>query len=49
MLPGCIDSHTHLAQPVRDGFTCDDFDTGTQAAAAGGTTCIIDFVIQQRA
>jgi dihydropyrimidinase len=48
VLPGCIDSHTHLAQPLGDGFTCDDFDTGTRAAAAGGTTCIIDFVIQQR-
>ncbi len=47
VLPGCIDSHTHLAQPVRDGFTCDDYDTGTQAAAAGGTTCIIDFAIQR--
>jgi len=49
VLPGCIDSHTHLAEPVADGFTCDDFDTGTQAAAAGGTTCIVDFVIQQQA
>lgn len=48
VFPGCIDSHTHLAQPVADGFTADDFDSGTQAAAAGGITCIIDFVIQQQ-
>jgi dihydropyrimidinase len=47
VLPGLIDNHTHLAMPFGGTHTIDDYDTGTRAAAAGGTTCIVDFVIQQ--
>jgi dihydropyrimidinase len=46
VLPGGIDTHTHLESPS-DGFTtrtADDFRTGTIAAAHGGTTTIVDFV-----
>ncbi len=46
VLPGLIDHHTHLAMPTSGTVTCDDFDTGTAAAAAGGTTCIVDFALQ---
>jgi dihydropyrimidinase len=47
VLPGLIDNHTHMAMPFGGTRSIDDYDTGTQAAAAGGTTCIVDFVIQQ--
>ena len=47
MLPGLIDNHTHMAMPFGGTRSIDDYDTGTRAAAAGGTTCIVDFVIQQ--
>jgi dihydropyrimidinase len=47
VLPGLIDNHTHMAMPFGGTRTIDDYDTGTRAAAAGGTTCIVDFVIQQ--
>jgi dihydropyrimidinase len=46
LLPGGVDTHTHLESPS-DGFTtrtADDFITGTVAAAHGGTTTIVDFV-----
>ena len=44
VIPGAIDAHTHFALPAGNGFsTVDDFDTGTQAAAAGGVTTLIDF------
>ena len=46
MLPGLIDNHTHLSMPFGGTWSCDDYDTGTAAAAAGGTTCIVDFIIQ---
>ena len=47
VLPGLIDNHTHLAMPFGGTVSIDDYDTGTRAAAAGGTTCLVDFVIQQ--
>jgi dihydropyrimidinase len=47
VLPGLIDNHTHMAMPFGGTVSTDDYDTGTRAAAAGGTTCIVDFVIQQ--
>jgi len=47
VLPGLIDNHTHMAMPFGGTVSIDDYDTGTRAAAAGGTTCIVDFVIQQ--
>ena len=48
VLPGLIDNHTHMAMPFGGTRSIDDYDTGTRAAAAGGTTCIVDFVIQQQ-
>src|SRR3954462_5855747 len=47
VLPGLIDNHTHMAMPFGGTRSIDDYDTGTRAAAAGGTTCIVDFVIPQ--
>ena len=46
VLPGLVDNHTHLSMPFGGTVSCDDYDTGTAAAAAGGTTCIVDFAIQ---
>jgi len=46
LLPGLVDSHTHLAMPTMGTVTADDFETGTAAAAAGGTTTVIDFAMQ---
>src|ERR1039458_787737 len=48
VLPGGIDCHTHLDMPFGGTNSADDFETGTRAAAFGGTTCIVDFAIQAR-
>jgi dihydropyrimidinase len=48
VLPGGVDPHTHLDAPLKGTMTADDFETGTIAAAIGGTTSIIDFPVQQR-
>ena len=48
VIPGGIDPHTHLDFPFGGTRTSDDFRTGTIAAAAGGTTTIVDFAVQQR-
>jgi len=48
VMPGGIDAHTHLDMPLGDIVSTDDFETGTRAAAFGGTTCIVDFAIQAR-
>jgi dihydropyrimidinase len=44
-MPGGIDPHTHMELPFMGTVASEDFFTGTSAAAAGGTTMIIDFVI----
>lgn len=43
VMPGGIDAHTHLDMPAGDITSTDDFETGTIAAAHGGTTTVIDF------
>ena len=44
VIPGGVDPHVHLEMPVGQTISCDDWETGTRAAAFGGTTTLIDFV-----
>ena len=48
IVPGGIDVHTHMELPFGGTFASDDFETGTRAAAWGGTTSIIDFAVQTK-
>jgi dihydropyrimidinase len=48
VIPGGIDSHTHMDMPFGGTYSCDTFETGTRAAAWGGTTMLIDFAIQTK-
>src|SRR5579883_586849 len=48
VFPGAIDVHTHMELPLPTTVASDDFETGTIAAACGGTTTILDFANQQR-
>ncbi|MBK9597426.1 MAG: dihydropyrimidinase [Flavobacteriales bacterium] len=46
VMPGGIDPHVHLDMPFMGTFSSDDYSTGTLAALHGGTTMVIDFILQ---
>ena len=46
ILPGGIDPHVHLDMPFMGTFSSDNYETGTLAALHGGTTMVIDFILQ---
>lgn len=48
VLPGGVDVHTHMDLPFGGTQSSDDFETGTIAAAHGGTTTIVDFAVQYK-
>jgi dihydropyrimidinase len=48
VMPGGIDVHTHMEMPFGGTFSSDTFETGTTAAAWGGTTTIVDFAVQPK-
>jgi dihydropyrimidinase len=48
VMPGGVDVHTHLDMPFGGTTSADDFESGTIAAAFGGTTTLIDFAVQQK-
>jgi dihydropyrimidinase len=48
VLPGAVDVHTHMELPFGGTQASDTFETGTKAAAWGGTTTIVDFAVQRK-
>ncbi|MFI6943696.1 dihydropyrimidinase [Streptomyces sp. NPDC050418] len=48
VIPGGVDVHTHMELPFGGTFASDTFETGTKAAAWGGTTTIVDFAVQTK-
>jgi dihydropyrimidinase len=48
VVPGGVDVHTHMELPFGGTFASDTFETGTRAAAWGGTTTIVDFAVQSK-
>ncbi len=48
VVPGGIDPHVHLDMPFMGTFSSDNYETGTRAALFGGTTMVIDFVLQSQ-
>jgi dihydropyrimidinase len=46
VIPGGVDAHTHMELPFGGTFASDTFETGSRAAAWGGTTTIVDFAVQ---
>jgi dihydropyrimidinase len=47
VVPGGVDAHTHMELPFGGTHASDTFETGTRAAAWGGTTTVIDFAVQR--
>src|SRR5215213_1816899 len=48
VFPGGIDPHVHLDMPFMGTFSSDNYETGTRAALFGGTTMVIDFILQKQ-
>ncbi|MES2371447.1 MAG: dihydropyrimidinase [Bacteroidota bacterium] len=48
VMPGGIDPHVHLDMPFMGTYSSDDYETGTRAALFGGTTTVIDFILQKQ-
>src|ERR671921_540545 len=48
VFPGGIDPHVHLEMPFMGTFSSDSYETGTRAALFGGTTMVIDFILQRQ-
>ncbi|RPK89231.1 dihydropyrimidinase [Streptomyces sp. ADI98-10] len=48
VIPGGVDAHTHMELPFGGTFASDTFETGTRAAAWGGTTTVVDFAVQSK-
>ena len=48
VFPGGIDPHVHLDMPFMGTFSSDTYETGTRAALFGGTTMVIDFILQKQ-
>ena len=47
VMPGGIDPHVHLEMPFMGTYSTDDFESGTRAALAGGTTMVVDFCLPE--
>src|SRR6187431_3185970 len=48
VFPGAIDPHVHLEMPFMGTYSSDNYETGTRAALYGGTTTVIDFILQSQ-
>jgi dihydropyrimidinase len=48
VMPGGVDPHVHLDMPFMGTYSSDNYETGTRAALFGGTTTVIDFVLQKQ-
>src|SRR5687767_11983500 len=48
VFPGGIDPHVHLDMPFMGTYSSDNYETGTRAALFGGTTMVIDFILQKQ-
>ncbi|MCJ7801894.1 MAG: amidohydrolase family protein, partial [Candidatus Marinimicrobia bacterium] len=45
IFPGIIDAHTHMGIPIKEGYSADDFESGSKSSLNGGVTTIIDFTV----
>src|SRR6478736_1430772 len=48
VMPGGVDPHVHLDMPFMGTYSSDNYETGTRAALFGGTTMVIDFILQKQ-